>query len=145
MANPNLYAAEIPIIERLRAVIGCAATVDSASLLNTTEDPTAYCPGVFLMAGPTAGVVDALRGQLAKGDQQWQVSVIVVHHNGTNAYSATRAGELQALVLDALLGFEPTAQYLPLRYLASGAPIYHEAGFAEFPLTFQTTVVVKRP
>ena len=143
-SNPNPYAAERPLIERLRSALP-NVNVDTQAIVSGDVDVAALCPCVVVIPGPIALEKTAAKGNSHRVIQQWEFDVLVVHHQGNDTHSATRAGEIQRRILDDLLGKSVVEGGGVLQYGFQGAPqLPFEKGFADrggylvFPLVLQT-------
>lgn len=141
MPNANPYLAEAAILARLAEYLP-TIEVAAASALSGRVDPTQYCPGVFLKPGGSEVGADAKNQTLARRDQTWQVHVLEINHDGTDALTATRAGGRIALVLDALLGWSPGSGFGGLAYAGEDEPEYLD-GYSVFTINFTCRQIIK--
>lgn len=140
MALSNLLAAEPLIIARLKAKTTGLATIASASVLAGAQDIAPYCPAAFVLPGrgnpgSTAGAVRAVE------EQEWQIVVVVRNVRDPNDVNttATIAGPFLLQIVQALIGWRPSADHRAMTYAGRGEP-YYEPGYGEFPLFFTTGV-----
>jgi len=144
MAITGVYDAEPLILARINAAdTGDAfTTISSASVLANAGDITPLMPACLVMPGAVEGEVrENFHGPFDE-TQLWQVSVIVPHIKDPDGSvtTASAAGTLIKMVIEALHQYRLSADFPRLlKYAGREAPIY-EQGWAEFPLFFSLSL-----
>lgn len=141
MAITGVYDAEPLILARINAqdTGNAFTTISSASVLANTGDIKPLMPACLVMPGAVEGEVrENFHGPVDE-TQLWQISVIVPHiiDPSGSVTTASAAGSLIKIVIEALHQYRLSADFPRLlKYIGRDAPIY-EQGWAEFPLYFQ--------
>jgi hypothetical protein len=139
----NLLAAEPLIIARLKAQAPALKTVGSASLLAGAQDVAPYCPAAFVMPGAGDYGERHNQARIQAETQHWEVVVCVAHIRDPDDEDTTAlaAGALLRDIVVALIGWKPSTDFRALTLVERPAPFY-DVGYAEFPLIFETRLLV---
>lgn len=140
----NVFAAEQPIIDRIKAQVPTlAASVFSLSQLEAFESVP---PVPAVVVRPMGSRVESAPadGAFQTEVQVWELALLVGHQqtDATVAQTTTQqGGALIFELLRALVGWRPAAGYMPMAYAGRAEP-YYEPGYAEYPLSFETGLVI---
>lgn len=139
----NVFAAEQPIIDRITAQVTSLSFVGSISQLADFESIPPVPAVLVRPMGSSVG--DAPNdGGFQIETQTWEIVLMVGHQQGTTSATETtvkQAGALIFQIAQALVGWRPATGYQSMAYRGQGEP-YYEPGYAEFPLLFETGLVI---
>lgn len=125
---------------RIREQITDFADVLPISSLLQLQEKSIREPSCFVMyAGDDVREV-GLDGKLVKLRQRWLV-IVATHHAQGKDKTRNPAGEMMHLVLQTLLGWQPSTSFTRLKAATPPKPGYGKA-FGYYPLAFETEVNV---
>lgn len=111
------------------------------------EERSQMAPALYVVLdsyAPTQGQQGSY-GRVQQIEQQWVVYAVVRNARSHDRAQGVRddAAALVDLVIGALCGWAPSADFNPFRMMPDSGPIYSDAGFGYFPLRFETRCVVR--
>lgn len=140
---------EQTLIARIIDQVPDFAIVGNPSLLIGMQDIGPQLPACIVVPGAGNPSANSTMQLPFSEEQDWTVSVIVGHQYSDSVDGLTEqlAGQLMTDTVKALHHWKPTsgsAQHQPFRYTGRAAPSYN-AGYAEFPLSFNVKAIVCAP
>ncbi|MGB5583693.1 MAG: hypothetical protein WBO93_08875 [Gammaproteobacteria bacterium] len=139
----SVFAAEQPIIDRIQAQVTSLAFVGSISALEVFETVPPL-PSVIVRPLGSAAEDDPHDGAFQIETQTWEITLLVGHEQGdtTDTTTVSQAGTLIYSIMQALVGFRPATGYMAMSYRGRSDP-YYEPGYGEFPILFDTGLVIQ--
>lgn len=138
---------EAAIITRLEAKLLAAenkARVFAASQMALIEERQQIVPALYVVFDGYEPVQAIAAGKIQQIEQTWTITVAVRNAYGQTSGEGVRADAepLLELVLAALCGWKPSAEFTGMALAPGGAPAFGD-GFGYFPLHFRTRVSVR--
>ncbi|MBF0212198.1 MAG: hypothetical protein HQM00_01395 [Magnetococcales bacterium] len=136
----TLFAAEQPILERLRSTLPECRQVQGARELNGITARTGATPALHLIFDGHEPLLHAAGEQAL--EQRWLVVVTIRNLREAEGGDGERAeaGPLLLRVCRALIGWSPSPEHGPLRLITTPGARF-VPGAALFPLRFATRIV----
>lgn len=143
----GFFDPEAAIVERLQARVDAATWTDFTKPRVMTEadaarmrDRSQIAPALLIVFDGFEPTQEVGQGQVLEIAQNWIVWVAVKNASGHANSQGVRdeAGPLIQLVITALAGWKPSAEFRAMRMQPSGGPDFSQAGFGFFPVMFQT-------
>lgn len=152
----SFFAPEQLIVERLEARVAEAVaagtwgdrkvpkvlTAGDAAMI---EERSQLAPALYVVLDGYAPVQEVARGSVQQVEQQWVVYATVRNAARAATGQGVRddAAIMVDLVLKALCGWKPHADFGPLFMGSDKGPEYTDAGYGYFPIRFTTRCVVR--
>lgn len=140
----DYFAAEQPIIDRLKAEVATLRQVRGMADTNDLNEKSLQTPEAFVLYSG-----DQVRGESEDGLdqvvlQRWTVVLAVRNVRDVKSGDALRdtAGPLLVTVNQALIGWRPAPGLGALRKASAAAAPVYRVGFAYFPQTFTAPVML---
>ena len=138
---------EALIIARLQAKLAAAsntARVFAASQMALIDERQQIVPAIYVVFDGYDPTQSVGNGRVQQIEQHWTITVAVRNAYGQVSAEGVRndAEPLLALVLAALCGWTPGAEFSGMVLAPGGAPVFGE-GFGYFPLHFRTRTMVR--
>lgn len=109
------------------------------------EEQSQLAPAYYVVLESYAPTQEVGRGGVQQIEQQWVIYVVVRNAQGHASGQGVRddAKQMIDVVLAALCGWRPSAEFTPLLMGTDTGPIYSDAGYGYFPVRFSTRCVVR--
>lgn len=140
----NFYAAETPIIDRLKDALGLDNVFGQADFEQFKKRPSPDESVAVIYRDFKVQEADDETFELLLF-QRWLIVPMVRNVRDMTTGSAARdaAGEYLLRIIKTLNGWRPTAEHGPLRLTAPGAPRVYQGGVAYAPAQFETLVRIE--
>lgn len=140
----NYLAAEDLIVAQLQALVPEFKAVLSAADLADVAEAAQVTPAAYVLYDGDEITTTAGDGMAQRVLQRWLVVVTDKNMRDTKTTKTARqqAGALVTKTLQALMGWQPSAEHGPLTRVA-GFPPGFAAGYAYIPLVFTTEVIAE--
>lgn len=125
---------------RLKAKITDFIDVLPISSILQLQEKSIRNPSCFVMYAGDDAREKGMDGKLARFRQRWLV-IVATHHAQGRDKTRNPAGEMMHLVLESLLGWQPSSRFTRLEAATPPKPGYG-ATFGYYPLAFETEVNV---
>lgn len=139
MATNHLECGDL-IEVRIREQIKAFADVLPVSSLLQLQEKSIRDPSCFVMYGGDDVQETGPDGKMVRLRQRWLV-IVATHHAQGKERTRNPAGEMMHLVLQTLLGWQPSDRFSRLKAVTPPKPGYGRT-FGYYPLAFDTEVSV---
>lgn len=148
----SFLAPEGLIVARLEESIAAATwgerkvpRVFTAADAANVEERSQLAPAYYVVFDSYAPTQAQGVGRIQQIEQQWVVYAVLRNAQKHAVAQGVRddANVMIDLAVEALCGFQPSAEFSPLHMVADTGPVYSDAGFGYFPLRFGTRCVVR--
>jgi len=140
-----LLTAEPLLVARLTEKLPGVAVLSAADLAGVTQARQVTPAVHVLWAGYRPGAMGGVDAELTQElTENWLIAVACrnLRSPKTGEHARSEAAPLVAAVIEALLGWQPTALHRALHLAAAPGPRF-EAGFGTYPLLFTTRFFVQ--
>lgn len=148
----NFLTAQNLIVARLEAKIAAAdwtgkkkPRVLTARDAEEIEERSQVVPAIYVVFDGFQPVGETNSGAVATLESTWIITAAVRSARDHQSGDGVRADaiELVDLILDAMLGWRPSKDFMPARPAPTPKPGYSDAGFGYFPAVFTIRTVAR--